>query len=336
MCKSERLLLCRSGELKEEKHYSLHRLQLLSAVMLFLLTAWSPAIAVSENFDSVYAKANANYRQGNFKEALKLYKKANSLNKNSSECLFLLARTYTKLGDHRNALKISDELIQSSRPDQAQLAKAWNLRGNTLFDAAMDDRQGTYEIKLREAESALREALKINPNLNLAHYNLGIALIRMNRMDEGLSELRAYLSNATEPDIAEKARKFVEASKIPTPVLAVAGNNKQDLSKGDGYAMTLQVKNWASFPVALFKSAKDLPPCSAGNSRLEITVFSNFMSYAPPMCNITQPEGLQNIPVPNEFSGRTGWGEAKPKEVFIRIKDRLTGYTVFSQPIALP
>jgi hypothetical protein len=185
--------------------------------------------------------------------------------------------------------------------------------------------------------------LKIDPNLNLVHYNLGVALIRMDRTDAGLRELRTYLGKAAEPDIAENARMIIQNPKIPTPVLEMVSSIKLDYPDGYRYNHTLKIKNWDSFPLELFKPSKFLPPCTMGASaasmgtRLEITVMGDQPPNFPPMCNIRDPAGLQHLSV---FSQLTYRGAAprvlKPKSLYVRIKDRLTGNMIYSEPIAIP
>jgi hypothetical protein len=108
----------------------------------------------------------------------------------------------------------------------------------------------------------------------------------------------------------------------------------------NGYrlAIILKIKNWTDFAAELLRSDAELPACfmGGGNSRLEITVISDYEPYSPPMCNITEPAGLRNITVFYAFSGKTDPRASKMKEVYVRLKDRLTGYSVFSQPVALP
>jgi tetratricopeptide (TPR) repeat protein len=312
---------------------------LIPVVMAAFIAAASSGFAVSEDFDSIFKKASVHYSQGEYKKALKLFKKANGMKKNSFECLWGLTVTYSKLGDFKNALSTCDKLINLKSDNPVLMAKAWNLQGNTLFSAAMMNLGGPALEQLHEAEVAFRKTLNINPGSNVAHYNLGITLIRLNRTDEGLGELRAYLRNAEEPDIAEKARMIVGASKIPIPVIEVIQARKYELLKNYRVQITLSIRNWAEFPAALFGSLQDLPPCemgSGGTARLEVTVLSDQYPNFLPMCHITKPEGLRNLSVFYEFPKKSSSSASEIKKVYVRIKDRLTGFTVFSDPVPLP
>jgi len=218
MDKAERLLYLKGFDQIKPPHRLAATLRLIIqffilgiAVTLAIAVLPSKAGSAEEEFDSVFDKASLNYRQGKYEEALKLYKKANDLKDNANpECLWGMAQTFNKLGAHKNTLQTCDRLIQVSGGDIGFLAKAWNLRGNTLSAAATEIPGRLDQTKLREAEAAYREVLKLSSSLNMAHYNLGVALIRLKRINEGLGELRVYVESADEEDVAEKARKIIE------------------------------------------------------------------------------------------------------------------------------
>ena len=179
--------------------------------MLFLLTAVPARIGrAQDDFDSIYDKASQNFRRANYEEALKLYKKANSMRENKDfDCLWGIAQTFSKLGAHKNTLQTCDIMIQTGGKDVGVLIKAWNLKGNTLSAAAMENPGKPDENKLRGAEGAYREVLKYSSELIMARYNLGVTLIRLNRLNEGLEELRAYVKKADDEVTAESARRII-------------------------------------------------------------------------------------------------------------------------------
>jgi thiol-disulfide isomerase/thioredoxin len=127
-----------------------------------------------------------------------------------------MAQTFSKMGAHKNVLQTCDRMIQISSSDRASLIMAWNMRGNALSAAATANPGRLDEAKLREAEVAYREVLKYGSSMNMAHYNLGMTLIRLKRQDEGLEEMRTYLKNAEEEDVAEKARKIIDNPRRAT------------------------------------------------------------------------------------------------------------------------
>jgi tetratricopeptide (TPR) repeat protein len=335
----ERLIFCDCTNRKKDRKPAFR--MLMAAMCIFLMAG--PASTGSNSFDSLFESAGVKYKQGSYEEALKLYKKAGGMKKDSFECFWYMALTQNKLGQYKESLKTCDKLIKLKNANAAQQATAWNLRGRTLFDAAIDDPRGLNEKAIRDSLRAFREALRISPNQNLAHYNLGVALIRMDHVDEGIEELRAYLKKAEEPDIAEQARVIIQNPKIPVPVIELVKSLKMDNPDGFRYNHVVKVINWQSFPVELFRPSKNLPPCTMGASaaamgtRLEITVVGDIPPVFPPNCIITSPERLMELSVFSQLIYRRAASTVeKPKTVCVRIKDRLTGNVVFSNPVALP
>ena len=339
MSANERLIFCDCIN-RGKSRLLVFRLLTVS-IILFLIAG--PVFAGSNNFDFLFESAGAKYKQGSYEEALKLYKKAGGMKKDSFECLWYIALTQNKLGQYKESLKVCDKLIKLKSANAVQQATAWNLRGRTLFDAALDDARGMSEKAIRESIRAFREALKISPSQNLAHYNMGIALIRMNQMDEGLQELQTYLNKSEEPEIAEQARMIMQIPKIPIPVIELVKSVKMDYPDGFRYNHVVTIINWQSFPAELFRPSRSLPPCTMGASaaamgaRLEITVVGDIPPVFPPNCIITSPERLMDLSVFSQLIYRRAASTIeKPKTVCVRIKDRLTGNVVFSDPVALP
>jgi tetratricopeptide (TPR) repeat protein len=139
--------------------YSRAWLFLLLFSLLFIAEP-AKATEVKDNYDTLFDRARQNYKKGRYKDALKLYQKANGMKGETSlECLLDIAETYGKLRDYNNALKACDRLIQLSSNDMGFLAKAWNLRGNTLFNSARFGPRGADKNTLQKAEAAFREVL---------------------------------------------------------------------------------------------------------------------------------------------------------------------------------
>jgi len=179
------------------------------ATLVFALAI--PATALSQDdYDSLYDKASLSFRQAQYDDALKFYKKANRIKEDSSlECLWGMAQTYSKLGAYKNTLKTCDSLIEASGNNLYYKVKAWNLRGNELSILATAKPDQLDEKNLQGAEAAYREVLKLS-GVNTAHYNLGITLIRLKRIDEGIEELQIFTRDAEDEELAEKARKIID------------------------------------------------------------------------------------------------------------------------------
>jgi tetratricopeptide (TPR) repeat protein len=61
------------------------------------------------------------------------------------------------------------------------------------------------EGRFAEAEKPLREALRLDPALPEAHYNLGVALREQGRLDDAIAEYRASLDGFTSESDRSKA-----------------------------------------------------------------------------------------------------------------------------------
>jgi len=64
--------------------------------------------------------------------------------------------------------------------------------------------------KLKEAEAELRNAIALEPSLAVAHFNLGMVLLKQERDTDGLAEMKAFLTlpGAT-PSVTSEARKII-------------------------------------------------------------------------------------------------------------------------------
>jgi tetratricopeptide (TPR) repeat protein len=164
-----------------------------------------------EEFALIFDEASLNFRQGKYEEAIKLYKKANRLKENKSlECLWGMAQSYDKLGAYKTVQSTCEKLIEACGDNLKYQAMAWNLIGNTLSNNAMKNPDKPDQKKLFKAEHAYREVLSASSGSQTAHYNLGVTLIRMNRISEGIEEMQACIRSAGNEEISEKARKTIE------------------------------------------------------------------------------------------------------------------------------
>ena len=167
--------------------------------------------AQDDEFDNALDKARLHFNRRNYEEALKFYKRANKLKgENCADCLWGMAQTYSKLGADKNVLDTCERLVQAAAGDHEIAAKAHNLKGITLAAMAMENMEKPDAKKLAEAETAFRKTLEDSSEFKIAHYNLGITLIRLKREDEGIQELKAYVEDADDDsESGEEARKMI-------------------------------------------------------------------------------------------------------------------------------
>jgi thiol-disulfide isomerase/thioredoxin len=153
-------------------------------------------------------KAKTLLEGGRYEEAIKSFKQANKLKKDSSaECYWGLARAYLKLGAHKNVIESCDRMLQSAADDYLR-ALAHNHKGVALVARAEGDLD-----KLKEAEREFRAALELSTNLTISHYNLGTTLLKQKRDAEGVEQLKLYLQLVGEGSTAEEARRLIEVPR---------------------------------------------------------------------------------------------------------------------------
>ena len=142
-----------------------------------------------------------------YEEALKSFKRANEMrNKKSPECFFGMAQAYQGLEAYKNVIESCEKAIELVGSDTQLQALAYNLKGIALQSQS----EGKDQKKLHEAEAAFRQALALNADLPLVHYNLGLTLMQQLRDPEGIAELEKYVELDPRGGNVGKARKMIE------------------------------------------------------------------------------------------------------------------------------
>ena len=95
--------------------------------------------------------------------------------------------------------------MKFTSPDKNVKARAHALKGEALIN--IDEPKKAKRLQMAETE--LRLALEMNPQLNDAHYILGFALLQEGRDEEGIKELKRYLVGEQSGARAEQAKWFV-------------------------------------------------------------------------------------------------------------------------------
>lgn len=191
-------------------------IQRVTTLLLLALTVAGASVTAQEGqnkagnpaYDEEIRKADALAQRRQYEAALQSYKKAFALTaKTSYEACLGMAVAYRGLGAYKNVADVCADALKLAT-DPKQQANAHNLRGMALVQLADN---GRNEKKLREAEQAFRDALAANETLYVAHYNMGIALIRMHRDEEGVQELKRFVELVPAgTDTAEATRTIAE------------------------------------------------------------------------------------------------------------------------------
>ncbi len=171
--------------------------------------------AGAKDFDDLFNNASLKYREGKYKEALKLFQKANLLKNNSDlESIWNIAQIYNLLGQLDDTITACDRLAAISNGDRKYEVKALNLKGVALFSAAKKVPNKPDNQKFLQAEEVFHRLLKISPGTKIARYNLGMALICMHRTNEGIAELQTYINEADDEITASKARRIIKNPQL--------------------------------------------------------------------------------------------------------------------------
>jgi Tfp pilus assembly protein PilF len=158
--------------------------------------ASNPAFAgVPQTALDLYQKGMAAAQKGNAKGAVEFLGKAVTAYPNFSMALSDLGVQYIKLLQWDKAAETFEALLKQKPNDatgQLDLGIAlYNISGALLNDKKLDE----SNQKLGQAESHLREALKLKSTGPSAHYYLGMTLIKLRRYDEAQSELESAIKN---------------------------------------------------------------------------------------------------------------------------------------------
>ena len=193
------------------KSYSVKIKTLIAgSVLVFVAAApWTvaPARAQEDDAQAEITKGNELMRRRRYEDALKSFKHANELRKgNCAECLFDIAQAYKSLGAYKNVIDNCDKAIDLAGSDKELSISIYNLKGMSLIESA----ERKDQKKLQDAEATLRKAIAIDDGVAILHYNLGIALMQLNRDAEGVTELKKYVELNPNATYVEEARKMIE------------------------------------------------------------------------------------------------------------------------------
>src|SRR5256714_969685 len=189
-------------------------------LVLFTLLSMSLAVASlgaeeSDALSQALAQGDLYQSKRKYDLALDSYHKADKLSHHTSAACYLkIASVERKLGDFSSALDNTKKAAKAAGEQKGLAVQAHQLRASLLAQMAGK----STDKKLKEAEEELKQALALDANSGLTHFNLGIVLLREERDIEGLAELNRYVSEA-----GGDSRMVAEARRvIANPVRARA------------------------------------------------------------------------------------------------------------------
>lgn len=196
-----------------------------SLCALFVVCALSPLIGfnpvASQARDPVVqAIADGDSHQSNrdYLQALDSYREADNLSHHTSaQALLKIALIEKRAGSLRDSARDARDAIAAAGNDKTVAWQARLLRAATLTQLA----RNPGDDKLREAESELRAAIRLDPSQPIAHYNLALVLLKQERDADGTAELNALLAlPKIDAAMAAAARRMMaNPLRVRTPFL---------------------------------------------------------------------------------------------------------------------
>lgn len=148
--------------------------------------------------------------------AQEAYKKADKASHHTSaEAYLRLAAVDRKLGDFPASLDDTKRALKVAGDDKALTVRAYLAHAKLLVQTS--SKPG--DKKLKEAEADVRQALALDPSNTVAHYNLGFILLKQEKDQEGIAELKAFtaLPGVKESDLAEAQRVIANPIRAREP-----------------------------------------------------------------------------------------------------------------------
>jgi thiol-disulfide isomerase/thioredoxin len=189
---------------------AIRRTSTLLGGLLFLCALAAPAAPSPQSNDPVAkAIADGDVYQSKHKYdlAFESYRKADKLSHHTSaQALLNIALIEKKAGLLSDAASDAKKALVAAGDNKAFAWQARLLRATLLTQMAGKP----TDNKLKDAEAELRAAVLLDPAQPIAHYNLGVVLMKQERNADGIAELNALLAlPKTDSAMAADARRMI-------------------------------------------------------------------------------------------------------------------------------
>ena len=227
------------------------RMLVLPIAVAFLMTM-TPVRAAQQDKESEYAdqllQGDAALDRRQWEAALKAFKRASALHDRTSAAAHAgMARAYYGMEAYKSAVDSWTDALKFTAGDTKLEAKYRNQRGMSLFGMA----GRSADKRIKEAEEEFRAAFALDSTLVVARYNLGVALMRQSRDEEGAAELNAFLDARPRGPEAAEAARFLENPRRTreqfAPDFSLVTLDQTHLSLDDLKGKVVLLDFWASW-----------------------------------------------------------------------------------------
>lgn len=223
-----------------------HRLLFLPLLALLALPAQGQAPAPPA-WQETLEEGKDLLEEGKPSEAVKAFRQADKMAGGSCvECQLGLAAAFNQLSAFKETLKSTDSVLKLTA-EPADLIRAHHHRGLALYALAGDD-----VAKLKQAEESFRRVLELSRGeANTARFNLGMALLKQARDEEGVAVLKEYVEKEPESKDAKLARNLIEnplrARKRLVPDFELATLGGEYLTAADLKGKVILLDFWGTW-----------------------------------------------------------------------------------------
>ena len=236
-----------------------------------------PAAQNSDEFQKVFDNANILLRQGRIQDALNEFRRAAKLRDDKcAECFQRIGQVLLQIGQLKES---AAALRQAAELKPANEAEMYNILGVVLY---LQNEKASFD----EAVVALQKAIELSSGKVVkSYYNLGFALIKSGKEQEGIEVLKKYVE--LDPGSSEVAQakavignvKLVDARVAPSFSVKSHTGDEISLEKSRGKIVLLDF--WASWCVPCRAQAPIVDRVSKSNKARGLVALGVVSGDAP-------------------------------------------------------
>ncbi|MEN3333207.1 MAG: hypothetical protein V7641_2572 [Blastocatellia bacterium] len=206
-------------------------------------TFHNPAFETDDEFGKAFTQARLLLRQGRLDDAVKEFTRAAKLkNDQCVDCFSFIGQVDLQMNKYKEAAAAFRRGAELTSPRQGEL---YNFAGVALYFA--DDKS-----LLDEAAAMFKRAIETsNGKFVQSYYNLGYALIKAGKLDEGIAALKTYIEKSPDAVEAEAVKAVIANPKLAGERFAlpfkVASATGEELSLDKFKGKIVLLDFWASW-----------------------------------------------------------------------------------------